>query len=181
MNVAEAAARYRVSKQAIYGQLNKLKDKGKNNKTGQLTDEAITMLDAIYQGRTQENNQVVQGDLILAQAEIERQNTEIERFISQAAAMQEEINRLNELLNAQKQANEVMAVRFEASEDKVKALISERDYLREQLNKAIVPALPAPIQQDEAREQRGKQGDSQRETQSEARKEAQKKKHWWQR
>lgn len=177
MNVAEASAKYKVSRQAIYGQLNKLSNKGKNSRTGQLTDEAVTLLDTVYQDRNPNVNHVGQGDLILAQAEIERQNTEIDRFRGQVAAMQEEINRLNELLNAQKQANEVLTVRYEASEDKVKALIGERDFLREQLNKAIVPALPAPLQQDSTREQRGEQG----ETQREAGKEAQKKKHWWQR
>lgn len=153
MNVAEAAAKFKVSKQAVYAQLNKLSNKGKDSKTGQLTDEGIKLLESIYQAKEQAVNQVVQADLILVQAQMEQLKAE---HADEVEGLQTEIKRLTDALaavekerDAFKQASEVQAVRFEAEHDKVTALTSERDFLREQLSKAITPKLPAPDQQED--------------------------------
>lgn len=47
MNVSEAAAKYHVSRQAIYAHLNKV-DNGRNQKTGQLTEAGEALLAEIY-------------------------------------------------------------------------------------------------------------------------------------
>lgn len=136
MNVAEAAAKYHVSKQAIYQHLNKLPDKGRKPGTGVLNEVGEAALEAVYSRVDRESIKVEQAELNL---------------------YKDKIKALEDQLAAQKQAAEVLAVRLEAAADKVKALEGERDFLREQLSKAIVPRLPAadpaPEKEPEKKEQ----------------------------
>lgn len=182
MNVAEAAAKYQVSKQAIYQHLNKLSSKGRDARTGTLNADGLNLLERIYNQPDNESIKIAQAELTLAKETITKQSEEIARqkaaiaalegakrkaeeehteecealqsklqtaetrvegYRGQVAAMQEEINKLNELLTAQKQGSEVLSVKLASAEEKVKGLEGERDFLRDQLSKAITPALPA--------------------------------------
>lgn len=144
MTVPEAAAKFGVSTQAIYQQLKKLNGAGKNSKTGQITQEGMLLLESVYQSKEQAAKKVAQADLLVANETIDKLSGEIDKYKLQVSAMQDEINALNNQLEAQKQAAEVLSVKLEAATEKANGLEVDKVYLMEQLNKAIVPALPAP-------------------------------------
>lgn len=152
--VAQAAAHYQVSRQAVYAQLAKLPNKGKDRKTGLLTDDAVQLLDNVYQAKGQLSIKMCQVDLQVDIDALQGKNdaltVEVDRYKAQVAAMQEEINRLNALLDDQKHANEAMAAQITSTKTMLDMVTGERDFLRVQLDKAIVPALPAGEQKKSA-------------------------------
>lgn len=155
MTIREYATDKGISTQAIY---KRLQDAGLSAKqatepkTKNLTPDAIKLLDNHFTTVDNVANDVANVDNEL-QNKLQTAENKIADLMTQLDQLKTALHAAEQERDAQRQANEVLAVKLGAAEketqwtmQQVKSIEGERDYLREQLARAITPKLQEPEQ-----------------------------------
>lgn len=155
MTVTEAARIAQVSRQAIYSHLNKVDNKGRDDKTGEISAKGLEKLSEVYPSIKAIVNPSDSQSVNLEQPLSTPVNDRLTALQTERDALQEDNERLTgELKKSTDKCTELQTA-CEVLSAKLAAAISERDYLREQLDKCHTLLLPPPATEQPAEKKRG--------------------------
>lgn len=129
MNIGEAAAKYGVSRQAIYQALDKLPDKGKTGKKGEISPDGVKLLDKKYQAKQAENSAETACNVNLDKDTSTALQAKIDALLLDIQALQEKLTAAKQEKRELLHKQEVLQVKFDAIQaerDKLAADTVER-------------------------------------------------------